>query len=92
MTELNRMVPIDPRDGNAQLRHHFPAAVQIWHVRIRAGSGSLTAYNIRGAVVIIHQYEDDCGWTAYIDPHHRTVHQTIAAIRRHVVDDRAEVD
>jgi hypothetical protein len=44
----------------------FPHARLLWNVE--AGNGTLRAYGLNGKVVLIHDYANGDGWTAYVDP------------------------
>ncbi len=67
----------------------FPAARLLWSVETNPDVGSdvngeLRAYSLHGRVVLIHDYANDNGWTAYVDPF-TTLDgdQTLAAIATH---------
>lgn len=78
--------------GSILLRERFPYARPLWSVEnnARAGidiGGRLSAYSINGRVVIVHDYQGDHGWTAYIDPFTTLkVDETFDAIAMHVAD------
>ena len=54
--------------GWQQFVERFPTARLLWHVMLDEGiGGALRAYSLAGKVVIIHNYSNDNGWTAYVD-------------------------
>ena len=66
----------------------FPHARLLWD--IETGNGTLRAYSLNGKVVLIHDYANDYGWTAYVDPFTTLdIDETLRAIGTHCF---AEVD
>jgi hypothetical protein len=49
------------------LIQRFPAARLLWVTEVLQ-VGELRAYSLGRAVVLVHDYADGHGWTAYVDP------------------------
>ena len=60
----------------------FPHVRLLWEAQ--NATGDLRAYALVGKVVIIHDYADGNGWTAYVDPFITLdIEETFSAIAQH---------
>lgn len=64
----------------------FPHSRLLWNTP-NGIQGYLRAYSLYGRIVIIHEYANYNGWTAYVDPFTTLdTQQTFNAIARHCGD------
>ena len=74
------------KSGWQQLIARFPQARLLWDISDKS-VGELRAYTVNGYVVIVHEYVNDYGWTAYIMPDSfsmLSLEDTFTAIANHV--------